>query len=53
MNEAMLRDITSAISICHNVTPIINDNNMKEYQASSPDEVALVQIVERLGLTLE
>jgi len=32
--------------VCHNVTPIINEKGEKEFQASSPDEVALVKMAE-------
>lgn len=39
------------MSLCHNVTPIYEDNN-KQFQASSPDEIALVEISERMGIKL-
>ena len=49
--ETIIRDVVSAICLCHNVTPVI-DNGKKVYQGSSPDEVALVQIAEMMGYTL-
>ena len=41
-----------ALALCHNVTPITEDDGTKSYQASSPDEIALVTIAESLGLKL-
>jgi phospholipid-translocating ATPase len=44
-----------AISLCHNVTPvntIENGQRIKELQASSPDEVALVKFAESLNMEL-
>jgi len=38
--------------VCHNVTPVYDENNKREFQASSPDEVALVKFVDGLGHTL-
>ena len=49
--ETIIRDVVSAMSLCHNVTPII-ENGEKMYQGSSPDEIALVQIAETMGFTL-
>uniref|UniRef100_A0AC34GGA1 P-type phospholipid transporter n=1 Tax=Panagrolaimus sp. ES5 TaxID=591445 RepID=A0AC34GGA1_9BILA len=40
-----------AIALCHNVTPI-EENGKVDYQASSPDEVALVEWTEKIGLRL-
>lgn len=51
--EAILRDLLIAVSLCHNVTPIEGDDGKREYQASSPDEIALVKIAENLGVLLE
>ena len=39
--DNLIRDTISALVLCHNVTPVTVDN-VKELQASSPDEVALV-----------
>jgi len=48
---AVLRDLITALCVCHNVTPVI-DEGKKVYQASSPDEVALVQIAESMKMKL-
>jgi len=47
-----LRDLVTAIALCHNVTPIVDSSGVKSYQASSPDEVALVNLAETLGIDL-
>jgi len=47
-----MKKIVEALSICHNVTPII-ENGSVEYQASSPDEVAIVQWCEKVGYELK
>ncbi|KAL7420230.1 putative aminophospholipid-translocase [Cryptotrichosporon argae] len=47
-----LRDAVVALATCHNVTPVCNDNGTITYQASSPDEVAIVQWTESVGVTL-
>ncbi|OXB37825.1 hypothetical protein LQV05_001540 [Cryptococcus neoformans] len=47
-----VRDTVMALATCHNVTPVINDDGTTTYQASSPDEVAIVQWTESVGLTL-
>jgi phospholipid-translocating ATPase len=49
----MIRDMVTALAVCHNVTPVINNEGERELQASSPDEVALVKFVESLGYKLE
>lgn len=44
-----------ALALCHNVTPSYPDEydrTKKEYQASSPDEVALVKFADSLGMNL-
>jgi phospholipid-translocating ATPase len=44
-----------ALCLCHNVTPVYpdeNDRSIKDYQASSPDEIALVKIAEEIGMHL-
>lgn len=46
-----MKDLVTALCLCHNVTPVI-ENNEKNYQASSPDEIALVQIAESLEMRL-
>lgn len=43
----------TSLAVCHNVTPVVNNEGERELQASSPDEVALVKFVEELGYKLE
>ncbi|XP_053402729.1 probable phospholipid-transporting ATPase IIB [Mercenaria mercenaria] len=61
-------EAVQALALCHNVTPVYDDDKSEEtslqveadqqsqqtvvYQASSPDEVALVTWTESVGLTL-
>ena len=59
-------EAVKALALCHNVTPVFENeegegddnlaeadrNNKVTYQASSPDEVALVQWSEEMGLAL-
>ena len=47
-----VRDAVIALATCHNVTPVTNDDGSVTYQASSPDEVAIVKWTESVGLTL-
>lgn len=51
-----VRDLVLALALCHNVTPT-SDTNMDgevetSYQASSPDEIAIVRWTEQVGLRL-
>ena len=46
-----IKDLILSMAICHNVTPLQKDN-MKTYQAASPDEVALVRFASELGYEL-
>lgn len=39
--------------MCHNVTPVGSGDEKKEYQASSPDEIALVKFTESLNYVLD
>ncbi len=41
-----------ALALCHNVTPTIDENHAIEYQASSPDEIAIVAWTHKVGLSL-
>jgi phospholipid-translocating ATPase len=60
--DSRCRDAIEALALCHNVTPIYDDgdgdvdvsvSSLKiSYQASSPDEIALVSWTEDVGLTL-
>lgn len=50
-----VRDIILALALCHNVTPTIEEENGQKktaYQASSPDEIAIVKYAEGVGLQL-
>ena len=50
-----VRDLILALALCHNVTPTMEDvdgQNMITYQASSPDEIAIVRYTEAVGLRL-
>ena len=50
-----MRDLFTALALCHNVTPTYPDEDDKtvvEFQASSPDEVALVKFADSLGMKL-
>lgn len=51
----VVRDTISALALCHNVTPTYpneNDKSVREFQASSPDEIALVRFADSLGMEL-
>ena len=50
----LIRDTITAMCLCNNVTPVIDDNdpNNITYQASSPDEVALVKFAVTLNMRL-
>jgi len=50
-NEGVIRDLVAALALCHNVTPIWDQTGV-HYQASSPDEVALVKFAETLDYKL-
>lgn len=47
-----LKQAVLALALTHCVSPVIEDQQ-KTFQASSPDEVALVRFCERIGLSLE
>ncbi|KAK5094925.1 putative aminophospholipid-translocase [Exophiala xenobiotica] len=51
-----VRDLIVALAICHNVTPSteeIDGEQIVSYQASSPDEIAIVEFTEAVGLRLQ
>eukprot|EP01128_Nolandella_sp_AFSM9_P011791 TRINITY_DN870_c0_g1_i2.p1 TRINITY_DN870_c0_g1~~TRINITY_DN870_c0_g1_i2.p1 ORF type:complete len:683 (-),score=163.58 TRINITY_DN870_c0_g1_i2:216-2264(-) len=52
--EETVRTAIEALALCHNVTPTRETEGSDEisYQAASPDEVALVQFTESIGVTL-
>lgn len=50
-----VRDLVLALALCHNVTPTtetVNGETATSYQASSPDEIAIVAWTENVGLRL-
>jgi len=50
-----VRDVVMALALCHNVTPTSEEEDGKmvtSYQASSPDEIAIVRWTESVGLRL-
>lgn len=50
-----VRDLVLALALCHNVTPSTSEENGHSsitYQASSPDEIAIVRWTESVGLRL-
>lgn len=50
-----VRDIVLALALCHNVTPTMDEQDGEKvttYQASSPDEIAIVRYTEEVGLQL-
>lgn len=49
---AVFRDQVTALMICHNVTPTV-ENNERDLKAASPDEIALVKYSEYLGYYLD
>ncbi|KAF2397067.1 phospholipid-translocating P-type ATPase [Trichodelitschia bisporula] len=50
-----VRDLVLALALCHNVTPTVEEEggqSVTTYQASSPDEIAIVRWTESVGLQL-
>lgn len=51
-----VRDLVLALALCHNVTPTVEEDEDGQptisYQASSPDEIAIVQWTASVGLRL-
>ncbi|KXN90751.1 putative phospholipid-transporting ATPase IIB [Leucoagaricus sp. SymC.cos] len=50
--SSRVKDVVLSLALCHNVTPVMNDDGSVTYQASSPDEVAIVNWTASVGLTL-
>jgi len=53
--QNVVRDSITALAVCHNVTPTYpdeNDRTHREFQASSPDEIALVRFADSMGMKL-
>ena len=50
----IIRDTITAMLLCNNVTPIVDEKDPEiiTYQASSPDEIALVKFAETLNMKL-
>ena len=46
--DTILKDLIVTLAVCHNVTPLEGGS----FQASSPDEIALVKFACTLGLEL-
>lgn len=46
-----VRDVVTTLAICHSVTPSYDEGKI-EYQAASPDEVAIVKWTASVGLSL-
>ncbi|KAK4994874.1 hypothetical protein LTR28_000724, partial [Elasticomyces elasticus] len=50
-----VRDLVITLALCHNVTPTtdeVDGHEVISYQASSPDEIAIVKWTEHIGLRL-
>ncbi|ORD98909.1 P-Type ATPase, partial [Hepatospora eriocheir] len=47
----MMFELLEALSICHLVTPVLDGDNIT-FQASSAEEVAMVQFLEKIGIQL-
>ncbi|KAJ5475799.1 ATPaseP-typeK/Mg/Cd/Cu/Zn/Na/Ca/Na/H-transporter [Penicillium sp. IBT 31633x] len=50
-----VRDLILALALCHNVTPTTEEEDgqkVTSYQASSPDEIAIIRYTEEVGLKL-
>nr|QBH67581.1 phospholipid-transporting ATPase [Ustilago esculenta] len=50
--SSRVKDVVLALALCHNVTPVVETDGSITYQASSPDEVAIVRWTESVGLSL-
>ena len=53
--SSVVRDSLTALALCHNVTPTFpdpDDRNIVEFQASSPDEIALVKFATSMDMKL-
>ena len=52
--DKIIRDTITAMLLCNNVTPVVDEKDKEKitYQASSPDEIALVKFAETLNMKL-
>jgi len=48
----LVRDAVAALALCHNVTPVSDETGEVVFQASSPDEIALVKFAAETGYSL-
>ena len=48
-----MKELFLALGLCHNVTPVMDEEGARSLQASSPDEIALVNASEQYGLILK
>jgi len=51
--ETLVVRAVTALALCHNVTPVTEEDGTRTYQAASPDEIALVKFADEAGLRLE
>ncbi len=49
--QEQIKDLTIAMAVCHNVTPVDTEGK-HDFQAASPDEIALVKFAGELGYRL-
>ncbi len=49
----LVKDLMTSLILCHNVTPVFDDDGKRSFQASSPDEIALVEFSESVGMILK
>lgn len=49
----IIKEMLMALGGCHNVTPVNEEDGQRILQASSPDEIALVEAAENYGLFLK
>jgi len=47
-----IHDVVISLALCHNVSPIVSEEGKITYQASSPDEIAILKWCESVGITL-
>ena len=47
-----VKDAVFALAVCHNVTPTLDESDTVQFQAASPDEIAIVQWCALVGLHL-
>merc|ERR1719295_694671 len=45
--QCQVYESIAALALCHNVTPIVTEDGRVNYEASSPDEIAMVKFTEK------